>query len=26
VHHTNSFFLPDDWDTEEFQHNVRRSF
>jgi len=25
VHHTNSFFLPDDWDTEEFQHNVRPS-
>ncbi|CAO3628991.1 unnamed protein product [Mucor fragilis] len=25
VHHTNSFFLPDDWDTEEFQHNLHFS-
>lgn len=22
VYHTNSFFLPDDWDSEEFQYNV----
>ncbi|CAO0791471.1 unnamed protein product [Mucor circinelloides] len=25
VYHTNSFFLPDDWDSEEFQYNLHFS-